>query len=230
MGVLALAACSGDSGGVAEPSGAVPSVAASAPTTGAAETLPSAPTTAPETSSGPLSSETLPTARELGSQWQTRVEGADEEEGVGNGTAYQARDPDEIVETTIPLGCARRSPSPVPRNVLQSTYQHADTGAYAVVLRMRFESAGDAQEFAQVRRGDLVACRDQPDDPYSGAPAPVLDVRGGADQQVTKYRLIGEKPVWVSALQVNGGDVLTLDTDADPTRLVDWEGLGFEGP
>lgn len=242
MGVLALAACTGESARVAEPSGDVSSVETSAatasdstpltpePTSSEVAALPAAPTTAPETASGPLSSETLPTARELGSGWKTRVEGADEEEGVGNGTAYQARDPQEIVETTVPLGCERRSPSPVPRNVLQSTYRHADTGAYAVALRMRFESAEDAEEFAKVRRRDVVACRDQPDDPYSGAPAPVRVVSGGSGRQLIQYQLVGEKSVWISALQIKGSDVLTLDTDANPGRLVDWEGLGYQEP
>lgn len=229
VGLLMLVACTEDQVRLAEPSGADPS-ATGAASSSRATPPPPAPTAIPDVSSGPLSAQALPAASDLGSGWRTRVEGADEEEGVGNGTAYQSRDPREIVETTIPMGCQRRSPSPVPSNVLQSTYRHAKSSSYAVALRMRFESAADAAQFAEIRAEDLQACRDQPDDPFSGAPAPVLEVAGPPDRQVVRYRLVGEEAVWVSALQLRGRDVLTLDTDARPISRMDWDALGYQEP
>ena len=227
-GALLLTGCTSNPGATGDHGAAAPSVVEA--TRRSALPLPPQPTAVPQTSSGPLAPEFLPTPDDLGPGWQSRVEGADEEDGVGNGTAYQARDPDEIVETTLPMGCEVRSPSPVAQDVLQSTYQHTDTGAYAVALRMRFSSAAAAQEFAVVRGRDLQSCRDQPEDPYSGAPAPVLTVSSGPAWQNASYRLVGEQAVWVSALQIQDRDILTLDTDADPATLVDWDGLAFQEP
>lgn len=246
-GVLLLTGCTAGSPSTVETAGA-PSVRASAPvesllegTTSASAdpsrepaegepaTLPPAPTAVPATASGTLTPDVLPAAGDLGPGWRTRVEGGDEEEGVGNGTAYQARDPREIVETTIPMGCARRSSSPVPRDVLQATYRHAGTGAYAVALRMRFSDATAAQRFAEIRGRDLEACRIQPDDPYSGAAAPVLVVSTGRDQQVARYEVVGESQTWLSALRIVDTDVLTVDSDAGPGTL-DWQALGYEVP
>lgn len=192
--------------------------------------LPAAPSSVPASSSGPLVASILPTAQELGPAWRTRVEGTDLEEGVGNGTAYQERDPAGIVETTIPMGCARRTAASVPTNVLQATYRHEGTGAYAVALRMRFASATAARQFAAVRHADLEACRDQPDDKYSGAPAPVLAVARFGDQTSHRYRLVGEKAVWLNSLQRTGKDILTIDSDAKPAAVLDWEGLGHRIP
>ncbi len=127
------------------------------------------------------------------------------------------------------MGCEQRSASPVPTDVLQATYAHAGSGSYAVALRMRFDSPEAAQEFADVRAADLQACRDQPDDPYSGAPAPVLDVTVATDeiQTLATYQLLGEPETWTSAAVVMGTDVMTLDTDADPQSLVEWETIGY---
>jgi hypothetical protein len=115
----------------------------------------------------------------------------------------------------------------VPQNVLQATYRHVRTGAYAVALRMRFETTEQAADFAIARSRDLQACRDQPDDRFSGAPAPVLTVGGKARLHSATYRLVGQRPVWLGGLQVQGTDVLTLDSDADPPDVLDWAGLGF---
>ena len=227
-GAVALTGCTSDAGAVGDFGSVAPSVEETVPASSAP--LPPQATMVPQTSSGPLAPEILPIPGDLGPGWESRVEGGDEEDGVGNGTAYQARDPREIVDTTIPMGCEVRSPSPVAQNVLQSTYQHTDTGAYAVALRMRFTSVEEAQEFAAVRGRDLQSCRDQPEDPYSGAPAPVVDFSAGPDWQNAAYRLVGEQEVWVSALQVQARDVLTLDSDANPATLVDWAGLGYQVP
>ena len=232
VGVALAAALLAVTGCTADPAGQPAAVTTSPTTTPSpspSASLPPAPTTPPPTTAGPLDSATLPEPGDVGPGWEYRVEGADPEEGAGNDTPFQQRDPDEIVVTTIPMGCEQRSASPVPRDVLQATYAHPESGSYAVALRMRFDSPEAAQEFADVRAEDLQACRDQPDDPYSGAPAPVLEVTVTTDdtQTLSTYQLLGEPETWTSAAAVMGRDVLTLDTDADPQSLVDWSTIGY---
>lgn len=172
----------------------------------------------------------MPEPTALGPGWSYRVEGAELEDGTGNDTPFQGRDPDEIVLYTVPMGCEVRSETPVPLNVLQATYGHEETGSFAVALRMRFDDDQAAEQFAVDRVADLLACRDQPDDPFSGAGAPVLRVREDGDRSTVEYRLPGDPTTWHGAALVAGSDVLTLDTDADPTSLVDWVGLGYQSP
>ena len=225
--LLAVTGCTADP--AAQPAAVTtPSAGAGfSSTTSPSASLPPAPTTPPPTTAGPLDSATLPEPGAVGPGWEYRVEGADPEDGAGNDTPFQQRDPDEIVETTIPMGCEQRSASPVPTDVLQATYAHPETGNYAVALRMRFTSPEAAQEFADVRAADLQACRDQPDDPYSGAPAPVLEVTTDDTMTLSTYQLLGEPETWTSAAVVMGTDVLTLDTDADPQSLVEWSTIGY---
>ena len=177
--------------------------------------LPAPPTTVPPSVSGALGATSLPEPQQLGPGWEYRVEGADLEDGAGNDTPFQQRNPEEIVVTTIPMGCEQRSPSPTPLNVLQATYQDPETARYAVVLRMRFGTEEEAERFAALRLTDLVACRDQPDDPYSGAPAPVQEV----DSSTATYQLPGEPATWTTIAALDGTDLVTLDTDADPGTL-----------
>ncbi len=184
----------------------------------------------PRTSSGDLDAATVPAPSDLGAGWVTRVEGGGAEDGPGNGTPYQERDPVEIVQTTIPLGCAQRSPSPVPANVLQATYRHPSSGAYAVLLRMRFASQEQARQFVALRHADLVACGQQPDDPYSGASAPVRWAVAEGQRTVAKYVLFGERRAWRSGALVDGSDVLTLDSDSRSADQVAWRALGFLDP
>jgi hypothetical protein len=183
----------------------------------------------PAESSGALTADTLPDTTTLGPGWRLRVEGSDEEEGVGNGTAYQERNPQEVVETVLPMGCEQRSASPVPVNVLQSTYALPTEGAYAVALRLRFNSTARASQFADTLLQDLRSCRDQPDDPYSGGPAPVRGVTASDASYTSSYQLVGEKTVWTKAVRVQGSDVLTLDSDA-PLGAVDWSAMGYQSP
>ena len=190
---------------------------------------PPAPTATPAASSGALKADALPAAAALGPGWRPRVEGSDEEDGIGNGTAYQQRDPREIVDTVLPMGCEQRSASPVPVNVLQATYALPSDGAYAVALRLRFDSPADARQFADTLRDDLRTCSDQPDDPYSGAPTPVLAVSPGETSYTGEYQLVGENHVWTKAVRVEGSDVLTVDSDA-PATAVDWPALGYQSP
>jgi hypothetical protein len=221
--LVALTGCTGPADVGASPSSAPGSVLP------VDSSLPAAPTLAPAASSGELTAETLPAAQVLGPGWRLRVEGSDEEDGVGNGTAYQERDPREIVDTVLPMGCDQRSATPSPSNVLQATYTLPDKGAYAVALRLRFDSVAHASEFTGTLLQDLRTCSDQPDDPYSGAPAPVLSVSPGSASHTSTYQLVGEVGVWTKAVRVEGSDVLTVDSDA-PAAALDWPALGYQSP
>lgn len=184
------------------------------------------PSTPPAATSGPLDSAALPAPEALGEGWAYWVEGSDPEEGLGNDTPFQERDAAEIVDVSVPMGCEQRSGSPTPRHVLQATYRHGRSGGFAVALRMRFDSDDEARAFAQARSADLATCRDQPDDPYSGAPAPVLAVTGTAGRLLAEYELVGEPGTWTSLQVVDGTDVLTVDAGPDGPDLVDWSVLG----
>ena len=225
--VMSAAGCTGTTDTEAEPS--TPTETPAPVNADSASPLPVAPTSTPAATSGALTAALLPPPGELGAGWRLRVEGSDEEDGIGNGTAYQERDPLEVVDTVLPMGCERRSSSSVPVNVLQSTYALSREGAYAVALRLRFDSPTEAAKFADTLREDLRICRDQPDDPYSGAPAPVLDVSTGDSSYSSGYQLVGESGVWIKAVQVDGSDVLTLDSDAPPAT-VNWPALGYQSP
>jgi hypothetical protein len=222
--VLAGTGCTGT--GDEAPAPAAPPPAAAPADQDAASLLPAAPTTTPAATAGALTAQLLPLPAALGPGWRSRIEGSDEEEGVGNGTAFQQRDAREVVQTVLPMGCERRLPSPVPLDVLQSTYAHPEQQAFAVALRLRFPSPAEAAAFADILEVDLGTCRDQPDDPYSGEAAPVVRVSPGDAGYVSEYRLVGEEDVWTKAVRVEGSDVLTLDSDA-PAALVDWRALGY---
>jgi hypothetical protein len=193
------------------------------------DTLPPPPTLTPAATSGPLDAATLPEATTLGPGWSYRVEGADLEDGTGNDSPFQERDPEEIVLYTIPMGCEVRSETPVPRNVLQATYGHEESGSFAVALRLRFADDQEAEQFAADRVADLRTCSAQPDDPFSGAEAPVVRVSEDGERSLVEYRLPGDPTTWHSAATVVGSDVVTLDSDADPA-LVDWGALGYQSP
>jgi hypothetical protein len=220
IGIVSTSSCT------SEPPNGAPTASAEV----SLEPLPEQPTATPAPSSGPLDEAVLPQPTSLGPGWSYRVEGADLEEGAGNDTPFQERDPEEIVLYTIPMGCEVRSDTPVPRHVLQATYGHEASGSFAVALRLRFSNEEEAGKFAEDRAADLLACRDQPDDPFSGAPAPVIRVSGDAERSLVEYRLTGDPTTWYGATLVAGSDVLTLDTDADPDVLVDWDGLGYQSP
>jgi hypothetical protein len=86
------------------------------------------------------------------------VDPGDAEEGYrGNGTPALERDPDEVVMTAIPLGCARKDRLPRPTHVLEVDYRFRDTSVIA--LRLRFARAQDARTFHVHRRDSLRACQ-----------------------------------------------------------------------
>ena len=78
----------------------------------------------PATTSGPLSKRSFPTPRQLGAGWRYAVDPGSAEEGyAGNGTPALARNPQEVVQTAVPLGCARARPMPAPAHALEVDYR-----------------------------------------------------------------------------------------------------------
>ncbi|MGN6600770.1 MAG: hypothetical protein ACTHMW_16005 [Actinomycetes bacterium] len=147
---------------------------------------------------GGLTGRTLPEPRVLGPGWRYRVAGTEAEDGfAGNGTAFTAIGPTEIVQTVLPFGCVRRPGLPLPRAALSVEFVNAGTGggageqgtggvgARAVAVRLRFGSAGAAATFVSTWHASAVACAAQPPDPVSGATAPM-----------SRVRVVG--PAWVS--------------------------------
>ncbi len=77
----------------------------------------------PGTSSGSLTRHSFPTPRALGVGWRYSVDPGDAEEGyAGNGTPALARRPEEVVQTAVPFGCARRTAMPAPAHALEVDY------------------------------------------------------------------------------------------------------------
>jgi hypothetical protein len=181
-------------------------------------------TSAPAKTSGDLTSTELPAPDEVGRGWMYRIEGSDNEDGPGNGSPYQERDPGEVATTTLPLGCQQRSALPRPARVLQATYRSEDA-TYAVALRLRFDSAAQARQFKDNRDADLRACLGQPDDPYSGTAAPVQSVDTSPRTTRTTYQYPGDARPWTSLLVHAEADVLTLDANPAEPNEVKWTEL-----
>ena len=181
-------------------------------------------TSAPATTSGDLTSTELPAPDEIGRGWVYRIEGIDKEDGPGNGSPYQERDPGEVATTTLPLGCQQRSALPRPARVLQATYRTEDD-TYAVALRLRFDSAAQARQFKDDREADLRACLGQPDDPYSGTAAPVQSVDSSSRMTRTTYQYPGDDRPWTSLLVHAGADVLTVDANPAKPSQMKWAEL-----
>jgi hypothetical protein len=93
------------------------------------------------------------------------VDPGDAEEGyAGNGTPTLARSPREIVQTAVPLGCARADTMPAPQHALEADYTLR--GATVVAVRSRFADRAEARRFYAARAANLRACLGR-----SGSPA-----------------------------------------------------------
>ena len=181
-------------------------------------------TSAPGKTSGDLTSKELPAPDEVGRGWVYRIEGSDKEDGPGNGSPYQERDPAEVTTTTLPLGCQQRSALPRPARVLQATYR-TDDDTYAVALRLRFDTASQARQFKDTREADLRACHGQPDDLFSGTAAPVQSVDTSSRTTRSTYTYPGDDRPWTSLLVHAGADVLTVDANPAEPSQVKWTEL-----
>ncbi len=151
----------------------------------------------------------------LGPQWRR------------SGPAADRRDADEVLALVVPLGCVQRSELPRPVRVVEDTFLHKQSDVAAVALRLTFASRQDAREFLVLRRGDLRACRDQPDDPFSGAAAPVSGVRGAGGALSLSERTDPYAPrkraTWTELFIRDGRTVtgLAVNVGAEAGRSVD---------
>jgi hypothetical protein len=181
VGALALTGCSGS--GPADPTPAAttsassptpsssPSPAAStespspAASTESASASPSGfdRTATPGTSSGPLTGKALPDPEVLGSGWVARVDPGSAEDGyTGNGTPVVARDPQDLAQAILPIGCADASVYdvrlPVPAHALEADYAYSASGAHGVALALDFGDEARAERFVAAYTGALRRC------------------------------------------------------------------------
>lgn len=179
--VLAVGGCSGSPEPQAqEPT---PSVSSStpapspSPSTSDASPAPSSPTpepssaspsgfdrtATPATSSGPLSGSALPDPQVLGSGWVARVDPGSAEDGyTGNGTPVIARDPKDLAQAILPIGCADASvyavAPPLAEHALEVDYAYRATGAHGVALALDFGDQATAKRFVAVYTSALKRC------------------------------------------------------------------------
>lgn len=120
-------------------------------------------TATPGTSSGPLSGKALPDPQVLGSGWVARVDPGSAEDGyTGNGTPVVARDPKDLAQAILPIGCADASvydvAPPVAEHALEVDYAYRASGAHGVALALDFGDEATASRFVTVYTAALKRC------------------------------------------------------------------------
>ena len=173
------------------------SPAATAPTPGS--------TVRPATSSGPLTGSSFPDPRRLGPGWRYAVDPGDAEEGyAGNGTPTQARNPQEILQTAVPFGCARPTAMPAPAHALEVDYTL--DGRKVIAVRSAFRGTRAAEGFFTGRAENLRACAGRAG---SAAIGPLVTaVRSRANHALSSRRTPRSDP-W-QELSVLDGDSVVL--------------------
>jgi hypothetical protein len=196
---LLLSGC----GGTARPAAAPASASESRPSP---SDVPASATAAPTpaTSSGPLDADDVPEAGDLGRDWQEYDDPGGAEAGfTGNGSFVRARQPAEVVQSLVPLGCPgvdRVAPVPTPRHVLEATYRTQD-GAPAVVLVLAYPDDDTATRAV----GQLARLRATCRAPARGEPAQgrtVIDIERSDDQRLwDRSRTVGLDGGWVELVR-----------------------------
>ncbi len=77
----------------------------------------------------------------------------------------RARDPQGLVESLRPLGCAaldRLPPYPAPRHALEGTYRTADGGSRSVAVVLEYDAAPAAAEVLRLHAEVVRVCRAAP--------------------------------------------------------------------
>jgi hypothetical protein len=207
VGAVSLAGCSG--GPSSAPRAASPS-ASTPSTTAASAGEPGAPSPGslakPATTSGALSKTSFPRPRDLGAGWTYAVDPGSAEEGyAGNGTPALARNPQEVVETAVPLGCARHSAMPVPQHALEVDYTYRGTKAIAV--SGLFADTTTATAFFNARATNLRGCLGVIGSPAIGPL--VTDVSSPNPQVITSARTPRSDP-WQEVGVLDGDTVVLL--------------------
>lgn len=180
VATVVLTACSDNGPGAASPATTQPSTAptGSSPTPSGSSASPSPSTTSespsaspsgfdrtatPATSSGPLTGKALPDPEVLGSGWVARVDPGSAEDGyTGNGTPVIARDPQDLAQALLPIGCADASVYDVrlPRaaHALEVDYAYRASGAHGVALALDFGDEATAERFVATYASALRRC------------------------------------------------------------------------
>ena len=163
----------------------------------------------PDSRSGDLGQEDLPTPEALGKGWEYRIDNGNPEDGyVGSGEPAIARDPASVMAAITPLGCSPQQ-LPTPARALEVTYQRNSVPAVGLVLQ--FVEAEAAEQFFATHTDVLRDCVD----------AKRVDVEVLHDSSSgfvsSRTEQLGQTPSWVEGLTVDGEEV-TLIAVADPTR------------
>ena len=177
--------------------------------------------TPPADQAGGLTSKTLPTAKALGAGWKFRVDPGSTEDGyVTNGTPTLERDPAEVLQTSVPLGCESRTTAMLARHALETDYLHTPSGTSGVGLRLRFASAADAATYVSERSADLTACAAQQPGEYDHGVHLVAGLT--LDEGLVAFVrhdpwLEGDAGTWTEVMAWDGGrDVVLLAANGEP--------------
>ena len=175
---LLMSACSATSSGSSGPDVPVAAVSPSpspsmtsespAQTPVTSSVSPSAPTinrtATPARTSGALGPTSMPLAAALGPRWTSRVDPGSTEDGyTGNGTSVVARDPRDVADALLPLGCASEAvyatPMPVPKHALEADYAYRPTGVHAIGLVLEYADSASASRMVRLYTAALRRCR-----------------------------------------------------------------------
>jgi len=178
-GALLLSACSSSSETSAATSQAAfassptPSTSTSPPPSASPTPVPSSAspsatpldrTATPGRTSGTLGPTSMPLAAALGPRWTSRVDPGSTEDGyTGNGTSVVARDPRDVADALLPLGCVSEAvyatPMPVPKHALEADYAYKPTGAHAIGLLLEYADSATASRMVRLYTAALRRCR-----------------------------------------------------------------------
>jgi hypothetical protein len=151
------------------------------------------------------------------------VDPGDAEEGyAGNGTPTLARNPQEIVQTAVPFGCARPAAMPVPAHALEADYTMH--GRKVIAVRSSFSGARAAVRFFTGRARNLRACAGRAG---SAAIGPLVTAVRSRSKDALSSRRTPRSDPWqelsvldrdsVVLVAAQGGDLLT---DRTMDRLI----------
>ena len=167
---LSCAGCSSDTPTTTSPVRATASTSTAVPGPSPATATPTASPTAsatadspgqgletPATTSGALSVASFPEPGKLGPGWEYTVDPGSMEDGyLGNDTPAMSRNPAELVQTAVPLGCLRPNPMAPPQHVLEVDYAYQ--GTTVIMVRSSFADASAAAAFYRARKDNLHRC------------------------------------------------------------------------
>jgi hypothetical protein len=204
----------------------------SATQTPAASTPPAPAPPVPAETAGDLDVTDVPAPPDLGQGWSRHVDPGDAEEGVtGNGSWVRARDPREVAQGVLPLGCRRPLPPlPAPEHALEATYR-GPGGAPAVALVMAFAGRAGARTFLAGAAALGRACPAPPVPTKSDEPLVTVVTQARADATTVLDRRqehgVGAGPwVWSEAVVRRGEHVGLLAVASRPGgRLPDLDRL-----